>query len=219
MLNVQVNSKLPNTDSEASSNEINQGGRYPLYRYALFFFPCLVGLAADLVSKSYVFAHHFNPAIAAAHGRQGHTWWIEGVFGIETSTNSGALFGMGSGLWWLFSGFSFVALVGIIVWIFCFRGMSDRWLTFTLGLISAGILGNLYDRLGLGSGANYPVEIKHDVRDWILFQVEGVRFFNPWPNFNIADAMLVCGACMLFVHAFFYSDPQGNEKEQSARLQ
>jgi signal peptidase II len=40
------------------------------------------------------------------------------------------------------------------------------------------------------------------VRDWILFRLEGVPFFDPWPNFNIADSALVIGAILLFLHAF-----------------
>jgi signal peptidase II len=74
-------------------------------------------------------------------------------------------------------------------------------------MISGGILGNLYDRVGLGYVATYPMEIKNNVRDWILFELDGVRIFDPWPNFNIADSLLVCGAIMLFIHAFFYTEP------------
>jgi lipoprotein signal peptidase len=30
--------------------------------------------------------------------------------------------------------------------------------------------------------------------------------FNPWPNFNIADSLLVTGAIMLVVHAFVWRE-------------
>jgi signal peptidase II len=213
-----VNSNLPNSDSEASSKTANQGGRLPLSRYALFFCPLLIGLAADLATKWYMFTHHFDASRAHEQLPQFPNWWVEGVFGIQTSTNPGALFGMGSGYSWLFALFSIGALIGIVAWLFKFGALCDRWLTFSLGLISGGILGNLYDRVGLGYSDAYPIEIKNNVRDWILFRLEGVQFFDPWPNFNIADACLVCGAVMLFIHAFMYTEPEsvnGSAEDES----
>ncbi|MFK7765781.1 MAG: signal peptidase II [Mariniblastus sp.] len=218
MSNVQVSSNhLPNTNSEATSLNSNQGGRLPLNRLALFFLPCLIGLAIDLWTKAHMFANYFDPVRAdrnsPMHARQTCHWWIEGVFGIETSTNPGALFGMGSGYSSVFAVFSVVALVGILVWLFVYRAAFDRWLTFALGMISGGILGNLYDRVGLGHLPTYPDEIKNNVRDWILFRLDGVPFFDPWPNFNIADALLVAGAIMLFIHAILYAEPSKPENE------
>lgn len=165
----------------------------------------------DLATKSYMFQNHFDPLRAdpdsAQYAPQFPSWWIEGVLGIQTSTNPGALFGMGSGYSEVFAALSVVALVGIIVWLFVFKLAFDRWLTLTLGLISGGILGNLYDRIGLGYVETYPESIRTNVRDWILFRLEGVRWFDPWPNFNVADMLLVTGACMLVVHAFLFAEP------------
>jgi signal peptidase II len=67
----------------------------------------------------------------------------------------------------------------------------------------AGVLGNLFDRLGLsgedwkGAGEASATAV-HAVRDWILWQVNNTW---RWPNFNIADSMLVIGAAQLFLHA------------------
>jgi signal peptidase II len=72
--------------------------------------------------------------------------------------------------------------------------------------VMGGLLGNLYDRLGLpvhlfpGSDvqAGEPV---HAVRDWILMQwSDQLR----WPNFNVADVLLVCGAISLVLHAALF---------------
>jgi signal peptidase II len=215
--NVPVSSKVPNSDQEAQATTNNQGERLSLSRYALFFLPLLIGVSADLATKAYMFGRFFDPSRAdsqsPAWAEQTKHWWIDGVFGIQTSTNPGALFGMGSGHSGLFALFSVAALIGILVWVFWYGAIRDRWLTFSLGLICGGILGNLYDRVGLGYQPSYPLAIKNNVRDWILFELEGVPFFDPWPNFNIADACLVCGAIMLFIHACCYNEPAKQEND------
>jgi signal peptidase II len=75
-------------------------------------------------------------------------------------------------------------------------------------VITGGILGNLYDRLGLWDHRGLPPELHHGVRDWILFVWPEVRLriFNPWPNFNLADSLLVCGAILLVLHALVHRD-------------
>ena len=190
--------------------------RLPVSRFVLFFGLLIVGLAADLLTKAWVFNNYFDPEIAReqAHGQFVAFWWIEGVFGVQPSTNPGALFGMGAGLSFYFAMFSLVAIVGIVVWLFVFRAAHDRWLTFSLGLVSGGILGNMYDRVGLGAKPSYPEEIRDNVRDWILFRLEGVPFFDPWPNFNIADSVLVVGAAMLFIHSFVLYKEELNEQTE-----
>lgn len=193
----------PVTTNAAETTESDQGGRLPVSRFALFFALMFIGLAADLWTKSYVFQWLYDPI---GPGHQVPYWLIDGVFGFQCSFNPGALFGIGKGYSGVFAGFSFVALAGILVWLFVFKAALDRWLTFALGLISGGILGNLYDRLGFGWQAGYPEATIGNVRDWILFRLEGVPFFDPWPNFNIADSLLVSGAIMLFVHAIFWAD-------------
>ncbi len=142
-------------------------------------------------------------------------WWVEGIFGIQTATNPGALFGIGKGFSFWFAMFSIVAFVGILVWLFPLKAAFDRWLTLSLGLICGGIFGNFYDRMGWGYLASYPEAIRTNVRDWILFRLEGVPFFDPWPNFNIADALLVTGAIMLFLHAIFFAVPPEDDAQST----
>ncbi len=186
------------------SNHV-QGLRLPVNRYALFFFLAAVGLFADLLTKSSVFDRHFQPQLMYLGEHQPVHWLIDGVLGIQCSTNPGALFGFAKGFSPVFAAISIVAIAGILFWLFWFKQAIDRWLTVAFGLVSGGILGNLYDRLGFGYQPGYPEEIKTDVRDWILFRLQGVPLFDPWPNFNIADSLLVTGAFMLFIHAFFFS--------------
>lgn len=169
----------------------------------IYFGLALAGCALDRLTKDAIFRWRGLP-------RQGNVWWlIQGRFGIETSVNRGALFGLGEGFWWLFAILSLVALIGIITWLFVFRAAHDRWLTVALGFISGGIVGNLLDRLGLWNSAGLPPAYHHGVRDWILFVWPEVKLpiFNPWPNFNIADSLLVTGAIMLLLHAIVWREP------------
>ncbi|MBC8355559.1 MAG: signal peptidase II [Planctomycetes bacterium] len=163
-----------------------------------------LGCAADLLTKQLVFQWRGLP-------RAGNEWWLcEPYIGIETAVNEGALFGMGGGHGRIFAGLSIVAAVGIVVWLFRFGAARDRWLTWALSLVMGGVFGNLYDRLGLWVQPGYPVQWSSGVRDWILFRYGEYT----WPNFNIADALLVCGAIMLMLHAFWES-PTAESAEQS----
>ena len=134
---------------------------------------------------------------------------IEGRFGIRDQRQSPARCSA-----WAPAGggclprLSVVALVGIFTWLFVYQAAHDRWLTVALGFVTGGILGNLYDRLGLWDQRGLPPEFHHGVRDWILFVWPEIKLpiFNPWPNFNIADSLLVTGAIMLVVHAVVWRE-------------
>src|SRR5690349_11092533 len=184
----------------------------PRNRYAVYFTQALVGAAVDLATKQAMFdwlgvaapflARDDPAAFERWRGDPNldHLWWFwEGRLGIQTSINTGALFGMGAGRWWLFASLSMLALVGILAWLFIYQAAHDRWLNVALGFVSGGILGNLYDRLGLWNSTGLRPEFQHGVRDWILFvwPESNLAIFNPWPNFNIADSLLVTGAIML----------------------
>ena len=93
-------------------------------------------------------------------------------------------------------------------------------MTLTLGAVLGGVLGNLYDRLNLHTltwGRDWPLRGEHlpgekifAVRDWILVQwSDELR----WPNFNIADALLVVGAAVLFFRALQQPAPETNEHD------
>jgi len=170
--------------------------RIPRSRYALFFAIAVLGCAADLGTKQAVFAWRGPPP---PMGPTNNEWWlIEPYVGIETAVNIGALFGLGAGAGRYFALLSIIAAVGILVWLFWFGAAHDRWLTVALACVMAGVFGNLYDRLGFWYETGMPVAWKSGVRDWILFRYGE----HTWPNFNIADSMLVCGAAMLMLQAF-----------------
>lgn len=164
----------------------------PVWRYGLFLAIATLGCAADLVTKHWVFAWRGLP-------RPHNEWWlIQGYVGIETALNPGALFGAGAGFGNLFAIMSVLATAGILYWVFRHNGIRDLVLTVALGCILAGILGNLYDRLGLWYVPGMPVPFRAQVRDWILLRYGSYT----WPNFNLADSLLVCGAALLILHAW-----------------
>ncbi len=151
--------------------------------------------AADLLSKAIAFEQLGMP------GMQPGVVVIPQLLWWETNLNEGALFGLGQGMGWLFITVSVAALIGIIVTVNSLRLRGDGLLVVALALISGGILGNLYDRLGLpGLVWHAPLARQGQpvfaVRDFIHFRLEGVI---DWPIFNLADSFLVAGAGLLLL--------------------
>lgn len=171
----------------------------PRRRIIWFFTLAALGCLADLLSKHFVFQH---PEMY--HGSE---WWLwEGHLGIQKSLNEGALFGVGQGNVWLFATLSVAAVVAIPTWLFVFRAARDPLLTTALGCVLGGVLGNLYDRVGL-AGLKWdrfiPSRSGEDVyavRDFILMQWNERLV---WPNYNIADALLVLGASFLLFQSWY----------------
>ena len=180
----------------------------PQSRIVWFCSLAIAGCLTDLISKHLVFRH---PQLF-----RDSEWWLwEPHIGIQKSLNEGALFGMGQGNVWLFALLSIAAVIAIPLWLFYFRAAEDKYLTIVLGIVTGGILGNLYDRSGL-SGLRWDRfdpsragERVYAVRDWILFQWDA-RWV--WPNFNIADALLVLGAILLMLQAAKPHAPESDEK-------
>lgn len=174
----------------------------PLSRYVAFSVITVAGLVADLVSKAVVFSWPSDFPGEVLY------WWWEGHAGIQRSLNEGALFGLGYGAVPLFAAISIGAAIAIPAWLFYGRVAHDWWLTAALGSVMSGVLGNLYDRLGL-SGEVWPAydpragETVYAVRDWILWRASEQW---TWPNFNLADVFLVTGAAVLMLRAFFEKD-------------
>lgn len=194
----------------------------PLSRYALFAAVAAGGLAADLYSKWLVFSKLGMPGeyvpTAPTESKMTSVWWLaDNLVGFQTSLNEGALFGMGQGMIPLFTVMSFLAIAFLIAWLTWLRGAQSRFVTVIAGMMTAGILGNLYDRMGFHHLIwNYPGELHevgqpvYAVRDWILVMIGDW----PWPNFNIADSMLVVGVSLLFIATIFC--PKLLEDEKSS---
>lgn len=162
----------------------------PTNRYVCFALLATSGAVVDLLSKNFVFD---------SLGCPGDSTWTAGFFDdwlkfrFSTSINEGALWGFGQGWTSLFAGLSFLAAVGIPVWLFKYRAAQSLWLTISLSLVMSGTLGNLYDRLGLHEMVSPTGNAIYGVRDFLLFTFGTYH----WPIFNFADVFLVIGAIML----------------------
>ncbi len=159
----------------------------------LFVAVALAATVADLATKGWIFG------LLGMPGERKPIGLVPGILALETNLNEGALFGMGQGMGMVFAGISVVAIGGILGMMARQSTRSDRWLVMALGLIVGGILGNLYDRLGLpGLVWHAPLARQGQpvlaVRDWIHFTLPGVI---DWPIFNLADSWLVIGAGIL----------------------
>jgi signal peptidase II len=160
----------------------------------------LAGLAADQAAKYSVFAW-----LASV---EDHRYWVFRAdtthgFALATSyvpeleikgiyvphVNQGALFGIGREHEtlsnWCFAAISLAAAAAIIGWSLRRGAARDLWVCVALGLILAGTLGNLYDRV-----------VFNGVRDFLHW-----NYLFDWPVFNVADSCLVCGACLLLMQA------------------
>ncbi len=156
-------------------------GPIPWHRWLLFGVIAAGGTAFDLYTKRAIFAWVGPPHDSAPHVL------VPNILELRTSYNPGALWGLGARLphgSTVFAFLSLAAVAAICYWLFVRRAAVDLRLTIAFGLITAGALGNGYDRLALGQ-----------VRDFVYFHVDSIRF--QCAIFNFADNMLVAGAILL----------------------
>lgn len=143
----------------------------------IFWLPAAIALAADLVSKHFIFAF-LQGLPPDAHGRLRHAI-LEPLLVLQLERNTGGVFGILRGKGYVFVILTLAAL-GAVFWMLRKAEPGQRILPLALGLVAAGALGNLVDRLWFGH-----------VRDF--FYVEIIN----WPAFNVADACICVAAGLL----------------------
>ncbi len=165
-----------------------------------FFLTCALGVALDIWSKAVAFAHLQTGEIFERGHQQplSKTYVvIDGWLQFRLTDNYGAVFGLGQGYRWLFVIIS-LAAISFLTYLFANSGR-NRFYQFVLGLLLAGVLGNMYDRLLYGY-----------VRDFIHMLP---RYASLFPYiFNVADVMLCCGVGLIFVQFLFGVRPKDGEQ-------
>jgi len=166
----------------------------PDYKAHLIFWPAAIsGFILDLWTKKAVFEW------LSQRGPGGFTI-IKGFLTLVTTVNEGAAFGIASGQKGLLIIISVIAMI-IIFAIFLFGGIKNRLVQTAFGLFTAGVAGNLYDRI-----FNYG-----QVRDFIDVLYWPGRH---WPAFNVADSMLCIGAAIIIISEFFIEKPARRRARQ-----
>ena len=116
---------------------------------------------------------------------------IPGLLDLVNVTNTGAAFGSFKNNNGFFVAISCVALLFVVTLLVRHR-QRDAWRDVSLGLLLAGILGNLTDRLLYGH-----------VIDFILFDLH-VPLAHPWPAFNVADSCICIAVIFFVIHSFLH---------------
>ncbi|MDQ3199350.1 MAG: signal peptidase II [Verrucomicrobiota bacterium] len=114
---------------------------------------------------------------------------IPDFFTLVHVTNTGAAFGSFRNNNGFFIVLSCVALVVVTV-LLVRQGPNDPWRRVALGLLLAGILGNLTDRFLHGH-----------VIDFLLFDLH-LPFAHPWPAFNVADSCICIAVVCFMIYSF-----------------
>ncbi|AQT69719.1 Lipoprotein signal peptidase [Anaerohalosphaera lusitana] len=180
--------------SNTQAGKFNLADRLPDVKSHLIFWPVVIaGVAADLWTKTAVFEWLAK--------RPDHEYAvIDGIFTLVRRVNPGAAFSMASGRRGMLLTISFVALVAVIVY-FLFGRIKSRLMQLGLALFTAGIIGNLYDRL-FNDGY---------VRDFIDIHWKEVYH---WPAFNVADSMLCIAVGLLIISNFTSASSQTPDPQQ-----
>jgi signal peptidase II len=122
---------------------------------------------------------------------------IDGLFMLVTRFNNGAAFSLFAGQRFGLVAISAIALL-VVLGIFLFGKIDSRVMQVALGLFTAGILGNLYDR-AFNDGL---------VRDFLDFYIGD----HHWPAFNVADSMLCIAVALIMLHSIFTKPEEEVEK-------
>jgi signal peptidase II len=181
--------------------------------WALLLAVVVFGLAIDLASKSLAFEHiapfpvHIQRADVLASDRldmlipaHDPLVVVPSMLELTLVLNPGAVFGVGAGKRWFFVAFTLIAL-GFAVWIFSrWTKPADRIAHISIGLIIAGGLGNLYDRLIFACVRDFIHPLPGLTLPFGIAWPGGNRDLWPYVS-NIADLYLIVGiVALLFLN-------------------
>ena len=166
-----------------------------------------LGLTLDLWSKSYAWrtlaeGEPWRDTTGHLRIASETSEFLPGWLHFKVTVNEGAVFGFGQGNQTLFAIVS-AAAIGFLFYLFATSGR--RWFyQVVLGMLLAGVLGNLYDRMTF----RYVRDMLYIFPDRFLF---GREVF-PW-IFNVADALLCAGVGLMVVYSFFAQEAEPGERK------
>ena len=131
--------------------------------------------------------HHDRHVVASTRVQGGAHQLVGSLLRLNLIRNPGAAFGMGSEVTIVFTIFAMLATVGCLV--FALPRITRTWHAIALGLLLAGITGNLVDRL-----MQPPAALHGHVID--MFQLQGFAIFN------IADVCITAAAVLIIIGSF-----------------
>ena len=171
-----------------------------------------IGLALDLGAKSWAFAHVASEPVELAYddiagnpsyrlpfhtGLQVLPW---DLLDLRLVLNHGAVFGLGQQKRLVFIAFTIIA-VAAALWIFgWWTDAKNRVAHVGIGLVLAGGIGNLYDRLAFGAVRDFLFMTPRWHLPFALHWPGGSTELFPW-IFNVADMMLLAGMAILLLNA------------------
>ena len=173
----------------------------------------LSALAVDLASKAIAFAAIApDPVVVRrtevleAKSLETLIPWHEPVvivprvLELTLVLNPGAVFGIGAGARWFFVIFTVLA-IGFGLWMFgAWTKPRHRMAHAAIGLLIAGGLGNLYDRLRFACVRDF-IHPLPDVRFPFGWKLPGQPSGEIWPYVsNVADLWLLIGIGLLMIH-------------------
>jgi signal peptidase II len=118
---------------------------------------------------------------------------------ITYVTNTGVSFGMFQGANTVFIVITFLVLAGFVYWLIKNYRTVSVWMRTAMLLIIAGALGNLIDRIALGSVVDF-IHVSY-----------GAWYF---PMFNVADSCISVGGTILFF-IFLFTKEKNSEHAAS----
>jgi len=171
----------------------------------------IVGVAVDLVTKLLAFRHVTETPVRVDREqvialppsqinqlipRHEPVNVIPYLLDFQLVLNPGAVFGVGPGKRLFFVIFTLVA-IGFALWIFArWTRAADRWAHFGIGLVMAGGVGNLYDRLVHGCVRDFIHPLPGVNLPFGITWPGGAAGVWPWVS-NVADAFLLIGIGLL----------------------
>ena len=185
----------------------------------------LAGLALDLATKVWAFKALMYNRVTGPDGSvhvESHTnALVPGWLHFHVTANQGAVFGMGQGNRWLFVAVS-LAAIGFLFYLFATSAPRQRVYQIIVGMLLAGVLGNLYDRLLFGYVRDMIYMLPG--RTWPQWMANALPATWEWTRgpifpwiFNVADTLLCTGVALMLVYSLVMSRKPATEVREDLR--